>query len=298
MALVVSVVFALIAFAGNSVLCRLALLANPSAPIDAASFTWVRLASAAFVLLVLVQVTKTDKPFTQSYWRGVISGTFKRSGLGAGYLFLYAACFSFAYISLDTGIGALLLFSTVQITMITVSLIKGARLSSIEWIGLLLAAAGFVALVWPDLTSPDWLPSVLMIIAGLGWAFYTLAGKGATNPLQVTALNFVRTLPVCVILAVVFAASQDITLNGFMLATISGAITSGCGYAIWYYALRDLTTTQAAVLQLTVPVLAAVAGVIFAGESLDMHFYLTSAMILGGVATVILAGAKLRARSA
>lgn len=298
MALVLSVVFALVAFAGNSVLCRLALLANPSAPIDAASFTWIRLASAAVTLLILVQFTQSEKPLSKRYWADVFSGTFKSSGLGATYLFLYAACFSFAYISLDTGIGALLLFSTVQITMITVGLINGARLSMVEWVGLLLAAVGFLALVWPDLTSPAWLPSVLMIIAGLGWAFYTLAGKGASNPLQVTTFNFVRTLPLCVVLALVFGLSQDITVNGFILAAISGAITSGCGYAIWYRALRDLNTTQAAVLQLTVPVLAAFAGVVFAGESLDVHFYVTSTMILGGVAIVIIAGAKMRARAA
>ncbi|GAB2190983.1 DMT family transporter [Sessilibacter sp. MAH1] len=297
MKLIVSVVFALIAFAGNSVLCRLALLANPTAQIDAASFTSVRLISAAITLLILIQFTQSEKPSNKAFWREVLAGYTSKKGLGLWYLFIYAACFSFAYISLDTGIGALLLFSTVQITMISISLFRGARLSILEWLGLLLAAAGFVALVWPDLTSPQWQPSLLMIIAGLGWAMYTLAGKGSVNPLRETGLHFIRTVPLCIALSVFFLAGRSMTLEGALLAITSGAITSGCGYAIWYSALRHLNTTQAAVLQLLVPVLAAVAGVIFAGELLDLHFYITSSMILGGVAIVIITGAKLRART-
>ncbi|MGS2723323.1 DMT family transporter [Porticoccus sp. GXU_MW_L64] len=274
MKILVCTVLALLAFAGNSILCRLALAEGV---IDAGSFTAIRLLSGAITLLLLVSVLVRDKTEqTRSNWKGAL------------YLFVYAAAFSYAYISLPTGIGALLLFGTVQITIIVAGLWSGNKLTIAEWVGALVAFSGFVYLVLPtSYSAPAFAGSALMCLAGIAWGLYTLAGKGAQNPLLDTARYFLHTMPmVAVLLAIVFPFAQ-LSSRGVMLAIVSGALTSGVGYAIWYVALKGITSVQAAVVQLLVPVIAAVGGVVFAGEGITLRLLLASVLILGGVLVVI-----------
>ena len=193
-----------------------------------------------------------------------------------------------AYVSLETGIGALILFASVQITMILVGLILGDKLHSFEWLGVIVAFSGFVYLVAPSITSPSLTGFMLMALSGAAWAGYTFAGKGSLNPLTDTTFNFLRTLPFIIVLAAVTFTQAELSLQGVLLAIMSGGITSAIGYTIWYIALRDLTAIQAAVVQLLVPVIAAFGGVIFASETLSLHLTFSSLMVLGGVVLVIL----------
>lgn len=265
---------ALLAFAGNSVLCRLALGENT---IDAASFTSIRL-MAGIVVLVLILSAKKAKETTLS----------KGSWKAAFMLFLYAVAFSFAYVSLDTGVGALILFGAVQITMIVMGIIQGNRLHKLEWLGVIVAFSGFVYLVMPSLGTPSLLGFSLMTAAGIAWGFYTLFGKGSESPLNDTAYNFFRTLPFVAILIAATFQQADLTQKGIVLAVLSGGIASGVGYTIWYMALRGLSTTQAAVVQLLVPVIAAVGGVIFAHEAISPRLIISSLTVLGGILAVVL----------
>jgi len=277
---------ALIAFAGNSVLCRLA-LANDA--IDPASFTSIRLISGAIMLLLLLSLFNRLKDS-----RGLAPSIDNSADQSAGswlatiMLFVYAASFSFAYISLDTGVGALILFGAVQITMLLVNLFRGNRLHVLEWLGLLLACVGFVYLVLPELSQPSLIGFVMMAFAGIAWGAYTLEGQGTKNPLRATAHNFTRCIPLAVILLFVFMSQSQMNTYGIILAIASGAITSGLGYTVWYTALRGLTTTQAAIIQLLVPVIAAVGGVIFANELLSFRLIIAAVMILGGITFVII----------
>jgi drug/metabolite transporter (DMT)-like permease len=266
---------ALLAFAGNSVLCRLAL---GEQAIDATSFTAIRLLSGIFILVILWAITARQPAETKGSWKA------------AGYLFVYAIAFSFAYLSLDTGTGALVLFGAVQITMITASLVNGNRLQPLEWCGALLAFGGFLYLVLPNVTTPSIIGYCLMAAAGIAWAFYTLAGKGSNNPFTDTTFNFLRTLPLVLLLGVVIIwLGGNASLKGVMLALLSGGITSGIGYAIWYQALRDLSALQAAVVQLLVPVIAAAGGVVFSDEQISLRLVLAGALVLGGILMVIIA---------
>jgi drug/metabolite transporter (DMT)-like permease len=265
---------ALFAFAGNSVLCRLAL---GDEAIDAASFTAIRLLAGALVLALILAATKKKERSPS-----------KGSWLSASMLFLYALTFSFAYISLDTGIGALILFVSVQVTMIITDLILGNRLHKLEWSGLIIAFLGFVYLVMPTLGTPSLLGFVLMTLAGVAWGVYTLSGKGSENPLSDTAYNFFRTLPMLTILVIMTFQDATLSQRGIILAVLSGSVASGLGYTIWYMALRGLSTTQAAVVQLLVPVIAATAGVIFAGEVLSSRLIISSITILGGILAVMI----------
>lgn len=266
---------ALIAFAGNSILCRLALGENA---IDAASFTSIRLVSGVVVLVIILSLTSSnDAPKARGSWTA------------STMLFLYAIAFSYAYISLDTGTGALILFATVQITMILVDIFSGNRLRPAEWIGVLIAFFGFVYLVFPGISAPSPAGLALMSIAGVAWGFYTLAGRGSVQPLADTTFNFLRTLPFVAILVATTLPLTTLSTNGVLLAILSGGITSGIGYSIWYMALRGLTATQAAVVQLIVPIIAALGGVIFAAEAITLRLALASILVLGGVLTVILA---------
>ncbi|MBT5330920.1 MAG: DMT family transporter [Porticoccaceae bacterium] len=271
---------ALLAFAGNSVLCRLAL---NSGEIDAASFTSFRLFSGAVFLLILVAI-KTRKVID------VKSG----SWLSAMFLFAYAITFSYAYISLDTGTGALILFGAVQITMIVSGLIKGNMLSIVEWIGLALAFTGLCILLLPGASSPSLVGFFLMAISGIAWGFYTLAGRGSKSPLIDTTNNFLRTIPLVLLIMFFTIADTEISNRGVVLAVASGALASGLGYAIWYTALAGLTVTQAAVAQLSVPIIAAFGGVIFSSETINTGLIVSSVFILGGIATVV-ASKKVRA---
>lgn len=207
--------------------------------------------------------------------------------LSAFFLFAYAICFSFAYISLTTGTGALILFGCVQMTMILFTLFKGERPKVLEWLGLLIALGGLVYLVFPGLTAPPLFSSALMAGAGIAWGFYTLRGKGSTNPLSDTTGNFVRSVPMIILASLPFLSQINISSRGILLAVLSGAIASGIGYTVWYAALRHHTATRAAVLQLVVPVIAAVGGVIFLAETSSVRLWIAAALILGGIALAI-----------
>lgn len=265
---------AILAFASNSVLCKLALGEHT---IDAASFTAIRLLSGIVCLAIILKVTATNEaPTSKGSWKASLM------------LFLYAITFSFAYISLETGTGALILFGSVQITMVLASLYLGNKLHISEWLGLLIAFSGLVYLVMPGVGAPSLLGFMLMAVAGIAWGFYTLAGKGSENPLSDTAYNFYRTLPLAAILITVTLQDANFTQKGIVLAVLSGGIASGVGYTIWYMALKGLSSTQAAVVQLIVPVLAAIGGVLFANEIFSLRLVLSSLMTLGGILIVVL----------
>jgi len=265
---------ALIAFAANSVLCRLA-LANGN--IDASSFTGIRLLSGAIALLLILSI-KGNK-------QGVSS---KGSWTSNFTLFLYAITFSYAYLSLDTGTGALILFGSVQITMILLSIISGTRLHIIEWSGFFIAFTGLVYLVIPSITTPSVSGFILMTVSGMSWAIYSLRGRGSKNPLMDTTYNFLRTIPFITLLAIFTMPNINYSSQGIILALLSGAITSGVGYTIWYIALRSLSSIQAAVLQLSVSIIAAIGGVIFLSETITSRLVISAVIVLGGILMVIL----------
>lgn len=262
------------AFAANSLLNRLAL---GNSTIDAASYTTVRLVSGAIMLGVIGLGTR------EKGWIG-LRGTWP----SAGFLFLYAITFSFAYLSLSTGAGALILFGSVQLTMITAALFSGERPHLLEWTGLFLALGGLVYLVFPGLKAPSPLGSTLMTVAGIAWGFYTLRGRGSSDPLADTASNFIRSVPFILVVSLFSMKTVHISANGLLLAGISGAITSGLGYVIWYAALRGLTTTRAATVQLSVPILAAWSGIIFLAEAISFRLLLAGVLILGGIGLALL----------
>lgn len=265
---------AMTAFAGNSLLCRLAL---KHTGIDAATFTALRLVSGALVLWLVVRRTG-----------GAQAG--KGNWLSALALFAYAAAFSFAYVSLPTGTGALLLFGAVQALMIGYGIWSGERLRLPQLVGLALACGGLAGLLLPGASAPPLAGTVLMLLAGLSWGVYSLRGKGAGDPTRVTAGNFLRAAPLAVGLGLFMLLSRGASLDaaGFWLAVASGALTSGIGYAIWYTALPALKATTAATVQLSVPVIAALGGIAFLGEPLTLRLVLASAAILGGIALVVL----------
>jgi drug/metabolite transporter (DMT)-like permease len=262
---------AMIAFAGNSLLCRVAL---KQTQIDAATFTLIRIVSGALCLGVIVQIRK---------------GTSGNAGswLSALALFGYAALFSFAYLRLTAGTGALLLFGAVQATMIFWALRKGERLDAKQLAGLLLALAGLVALVFPGLTAPPLGAALLMLGAGIAWGVYSLRGKGGGDPLRATAGNFLRAVPLAVLLSLVAFRSANFDRPGIGYAVASGALASGIGYAIWYTALPALKASGAATVQLSVPVLAAAGGIAFLGEPITLRFVIASIAVLGGIALVL-----------
>ncbi len=262
----------MVAFAGNSLLCRLAL---KHSGIDAASFTTIRLVSGAATLWLVVRLS-----------RGTNAG--KGNWLSAAALFAYAAGFSFAYMSLSAGTGALLLFGSVQATMISHGIWKGERLLRLQVAGLVLALGGLIGLMLPGLAAPPLFGSVLMLGAGIAWGIYSLRGRGAGDPTRVTAGNFLRAIPITVALSVLMQDGINVDSQGFMYAVMSGALASGIGYSIWYSALPHLRATSAATVQLSVPVIAAVGGIIFLGESITLRLVLASLAILGGIALVIL----------
>lgn len=275
---------ALIAFAANSILCRLAL---GTGAIDAAGFTAIRLVSGAFVLLLILLFSRGGNKPTEN-----TAGSGRGSLFATVMLFIYASTFSFAYITMDTGTGALILFGAVQLTMITASLIRGHRLSLPEWFGVALAFAGFVYLVLPGLSTPSLFGFVLMAFSGVAWGLYTLLGKGSADPLGDTAYNFIRTIPLVLVMLLVFMSHLDLSVQGVLLAVLSGAIASGVGYTIWYSVLKYLTATQAGVLQLSVPVIATIGGVIWMQEAVTLTLFISGSMILGGIFLVILGGRR------
>jgi drug/metabolite transporter (DMT)-like permease len=276
-------VVTLFAFAANSVLCRLALVGNE---IDAGSFTAVRLLSgAAFLWLVVVlpaRVREGERPPMGSWPM-------------AFFLFAYAVCFSFAYLSLSAATGGLILFGCVQATMIVYGIVRGERPSLIEWIGLAVALGGLVYLFMPRLEAPSLIGGSLMALAGVSWGFYSVLGRSVSDPSLATVGNFVRSVPFAVaigLIGLIGPIEGHASSKGVLFAVVSGAVTSGLGYVVWYHALKGLTATRAAVVQLAVPVIVALGGVAFIGEPLTLSLAVSGALILGGIAIVVAGKAK------
>jgi drug/metabolite transporter (DMT)-like permease len=267
--------FALAAFAANSVICRMAL---GKGAIDAAGFTAIRLFSGAFILLPLAVFTGNSKKKRK----------FPGNWTSAAMLFFYAVAFSFAYIGLTAGTGALILFGAVQVTMLVAGIRSGERPGRLQWAGLLVAVSGLIYLVLPGWQAPPLWAAALMATAGAAWGIYSLRGRGAANPIAVTGDNFLRTLPMVSLVGLAAISSVDISTRGALLAVTSGAITSGLGYVLWYAALRDLTATRAATVQLLVPVLAAVGGVAFLSEQITLRLVVSSLLIIGGVGSTLM----------
>jgi drug/metabolite transporter (DMT)-like permease len=267
--------FAMVAFAANSILCRKAL---GTAAIDPAGFTALRLVSGALVLGVLVlsgTIRRRDADRSSGNW------------VSAAMLFLYAVTFSFAFVRLQAGTGALILFGAVQATMILTAIFRGERPGLMEYMGLAAALAGLAYLVLPGLQAPSLEGALLMAAAGTAWGVYTLRGRGAVNPAAVTADNFIRSLPFVLIVVLLSLGRVHISAPGALLAMVSGGLTSALGYVVWYAALPNLSTTRAALVQLVVPVLAAGGGVLVLSEPLSLRLVLSAGLILGGIALAI-----------
>jgi drug/metabolite transporter (DMT)-like permease len=269
---------ALIAFAANSILCRLAF---ERSNIDAASFTSIRLLSGALMLWLIVALRRPMHG---------IGGSWP----SAAALFAYAAAFSFAYVSLPTGVGALLLFGAVQATMILAGLRAGERLNGRQITGLALALGGLGYLMLPGLSAPPLGGSLLMMAAGIAWGVYSLRGRGTADPLGATAGNFLRATPLGIGLSALMLPWAQVDAEGAGYAVLSGALASGAGYAVWYAALRGLAATSAATVQLSVPVIAAAGGTLLLDEPVTLRLVLASVAILGGIALVVLARTKKR----
>lgn len=270
---------AMLAFAANSLLCRLAL---QQASIDAASFSSVRLASGALALALIAWLRRGPPAPARTDWGA------------AAMLFAYVGFFSFAYRSLGAGSGALILFGAVQLTMFGAGLHAGERFVALAWGGFVLALAGLVWLVSPGLAAPPPLGAALMAGAGVAWGLYSLRGRGAGDPLAASAGNFLRATPMALLLSLLLAAQAQATPRGIALAVASGALTSGIGYVIWYAALKGLTALRAATVQLSVPPIAAFGGVLLLGEAITPRLVGASVAILGGIALVLASRARRR----
>ena len=290
---------ALVAFAANSVLCRIAL---HTTTIDPASFTTIRMLSAAVFLSLLVlfravranaKLDSTDDSTTievtglsavqnplrylwqQGSWPGTLA------------LFAYAALFSFAYIELTAATGALILFGWVQFTMLAVGFYQGARFTVWQWLGFIIAVGGVLALFLPSATQPDVWSAILMAGAGIAWGIYSLLGKGVKQPLLMTQGNFLKSVPLTVLLSLLLFSSWSIDASGVLLAFVSGILASGVGYAVWYAVLPNIQATEAATMQLSVPVIATFGGVVFLNEPLTTIFVVAACAILGGIFLVL-----------
>lgn len=269
-------VLALLAFAGNSLLCRAALR---DTAIDPASFTLLRIVAGALVLALLVSL-RAPAQLRAGSWTS------------AAALFVYAIAFSYAYIGLSAGTGALILFGAVQASMLGWALLRGERFGAVQTLGFVLAIAGLIGLLLPGLSAPPLGAALLMLLAGIAWGVYSLRGRGAGDPTAVTAGNFLRAVPLAgaaLAVALLLApVAVQIDVPGSLYAIASGALTSGLGYAIWYRALPQLRASTAATVQLSVPVITAVAGVFLLSEPVTLRLVLTSIAVLGGVALVVL----------
>jgi drug/metabolite transporter (DMT)-like permease len=263
---------AMIPLAANSWLCRIALR---DTGIDAASFTSIRLVAGALMLWLLVQLGRKTHAGSGSW-------------LSAFALFGYAVLFSYAYLSLTAATGALLLFGAVQVTMIGHGLWRGERLQDLQVFGAVLAFGGLVGLLLPGLTAPPLAGAMLMIGAGISWGIYSLRGRGAGDPTRVTAGNFMRTVPITALLSLVMIGGASIDAAGFGYAAASGALTSALGYVLWYSVLPMLQATGAATVQLSVPVIVAIGGVLLLGEPITLRLVLASVATLGGIWLVLM----------
>jgi drug/metabolite transporter (DMT)-like permease len=243
--------------------------------IDAASFSAIRLIAGAVALTLITAATRRHSPRAGGSWTS------------AAVMFVYAVPFSYAYGMLTTGTGALILFGTVQVTMMLAALAGGERPRPAQWIGLAMAVGGVVYLVLPGLAAPSPLGAALMAAAGVAWAVYSLHGRGASDPLAQTTGNFVRTIPMTVSLSLVALPFAHLEPSGVVLAVICGAVTSGLGYVVWYAALRKLSATRASLVQLLPPVLAALGGLIVLGEPLTLRLIVSTVVVLGGIALAL-----------
>lgn len=267
-------IIALLAFAGNSIIARYALLDNS---IDPASFIWLRIVSGALALWLLVAILGRSASAKASQ-------TTKGNWWGAFTLSIYAIAFSFAYVVLETGFGALVLFAAVQLSMFGINLAQGASVRVREWLGSAIAFAGLAYLVAPSLQLPEsWLSVVLMIIAGTAWGFYSIHGRGSATPLIDTTYNFSRAIVVVTLALMWFLPDLQVTSKGAGLALLSGAVTSGLGYAIWYLVLPRLHVSTAAIGQLSVPLIATVGGIIVADETITSRLVFAALLIIGGI---------------
>lgn len=287
-------IIALVAFAANSLFCRMAL---SEGYIDAWNFTIIRLLSGAICLSIIMAVysyilRRKDAGLKHPNSEEILRD--KGSWLSSISLVVYALCFSIAYVELDTGTGALILFSAVQLTMIGWGIYKKEQLSTLQWLAFTVAVAGFVYLMLPSAAVPSVWAAVLMTISGVVWGIYSIRGKACVSPLRATGFNFIRSLiaiPILLIISMVYLKNIPLTtisIEGVLLACASGAIASGMGYSVWYMAMPLLKSTQAAVVQLCVPVLAAILGVVFLSEKLTINFILASTVILSAVLVFIL----------
>ena len=265
-------ILALMAFAANSILCRLALRGGT---IDAATFCAIRILAGALMLLLVTAGARKQSPRATGSW------------ITAGMLFLYVVPFSFAYLRLPAGTGALILFGCVQLTMMSAALRGGERPHALQWFGLCVALAGLIYLMLPGLSAPPWAGAALMALAGIAWGVYSLRSRASSSPLAQTTSNFVRCVPLVLAVNLAARAQFHAEPRGVLLAIASGAIASGLGYVVWYAALRGLTASRAAVLQLAVPILAAAAGAVFLKESLTARLLIAAAMVLGGIAAAL-----------
>ncbi|MCI0506400.1 MAG: DMT family transporter [Gammaproteobacteria bacterium] len=265
-------VLAMLAFAANSILCRMALGGQF---IDAASFTSIRLISGALLLAVILALRNPSLKYHTIDIKASVA------------LFLYAISFSFAYVDLSTGTGALILFGTVQLTIIVWGVLQGDRPKIPAWAGILLACSGLVYLVLPGVSAPSAEGTILMVTAGLAWGVYTFRGKGVASPIAATTWNFIGAVPLTLAASLIFISSIELQIQGILLAILSGALASAAGYVIWYAALPYLQPTSAAAVQLSVPMIAAFGGVLFLGEPISLRLVLSSMAILGGLALVI-----------
>jgi drug/metabolite transporter (DMT)-like permease len=264
------------AFAANSILCRLAL---QDQTIDATTFTYLRLVSGAITLIVLhsVMVKKTERRYQPMFAI--------KAGLA---LFTYALCFSIAYLELSTGTGALLLFGTVQLSLLAAHFFQGNRINALELVGLVVSISGFVYLMAPSVTRPDILSALLMILSGLAWAVFTLVGRNSGNPISAISQGFWVAGLLCVLLTPWLMNLDSSSSKGIILALISGSIASAAGYILWYRVISHLSMLQASVAQLSVPVIAIAGGTLLVGEVFTLHLTLVSALILGGIVLVIM----------
>jgi len=283
----------MIAFASNSLLCRASL---KQSGMDPATFTFVRIFSGAVALWLIIGVRRmvtaqtTTTLFVEGFSSSIdVTCSLLRYGswISAAALFVYAAGFSFAYASLSAGTGALLLFGAVQATMILWGLHKGERLNAIQTVGFICAMTGLIVLLFPGFSTPPLAGSIMMLGAGVAWGVYSLRGKGERNPARVTTGNFARAVPFAAALSVIFAPWMHVHMEGITYAIISGAITSGLGYIVWYSALPGLKAASAATVQLSVPVLAATGGILLLGEAITLRYVVASFAVLGGIALVV-----------
>ncbi|RAS69457.1 EamA-like transporter family protein [Vibrio diazotrophicus] len=269
-------VVTMFAFAANSILCRLAL---QDQTIDATTFTYLRLVSGAITLIVLhsVMVKKTERRYQPMF------------AINAGLaLFTYALCFSIAYLELSTETGALLLFGTVQLSLLAAHFFQGNRINALELVGLVVSISGFVYLMAPSVTRPDILSALLMILSGLAWAVFTLVGRNSGNPISAISQGFWVAGLLCVLLTPWLVNLDSSSSKGIVLALISGSIASAAGYILWYRVISHLSMLQASVAQLSVPVIAIAGGTLLVGEAFTLHLTLVSALILGGIVLVIM----------